>query len=205
MKVYKHYGPWGFIKLLVYVFLGTDWTKWHYLRLNTNINEVNKNLKDFDLEVFPLKLSHIAKGDQNVFTGIKLETYKKRFEDSCYFGYGIEENNKLIYSTWISIGNLGLPGVSKPIPLLPNEGLLEDSYCAPSARGRGLHGKMNFYRLKKLYEKGKDRILAIVMDGNVPAMKVQMKSGFEELGTFYIGKILWIPFCTLNKKKFDNK
>lgn len=205
MKIYKNYNFWEFVRMVMSVIIGTEWHKLHYLRLKTNIDKLEKKLDGFDLDVSDLKLSHIVKGDQNVFKGEKLELYKKRFSDKNYFGYGILENDKLIYSTWISIGNLGLPGVTKPIPLLPNEGLLEDSYCAPSARGRGIHGKMNYYRLKKLYEKGKDQVLAIVMDGNTPAMKVQMKSGFEELGTFYIGKILWVPFCTLNKKKFDKR
>lgn len=205
MKIYKNYSIKEFFRLLISVFLGTQRQKFHYLRLNTGMDELNSKLKGFDLDVFPLKYSDMSKADSNVFKGDKLELYKKRFQDENYYGYGIEENGKIIYSTWISTGNLGLPGVKKLIPLLPNEGLLEDSYCAPEARGRGLHGKMNFYRLKKLNELGKNRVLAIVMDGNTPAMKVQLKSGFEELGVFYIGKILWIPYCTLNKNKFDNQ
>ena len=54
-------------------------------------------------------------------------------------------------------------------------------------------------------ELGKDRVLAIVLDGNVPAMKVQLKSGFEELGVFYLGKIFGIKFCSLKKKQYDAK
>lgn len=185
--------------------LKTDFKKFGYFRLNTNIEQVDEKLKGFELDVQPLTLEMVLKGDPNVFKGKKLELYKKRFKDPAYYGYGIMENDSLIYSTWFSTENLGLPGVTKRIPLLPNEGLLEDSYCAPSARGRGLHGKMNNYRLKKLYEKGRNRIIAIVMYGNTPALKVQLKCGFEELGTFYMGKVFGIQFCTLNKKQYDNK
>lgn len=177
----------------------------HYLRLNTDILTVEEQLKGFDLTVLPLTMDMILKGDKTVFKEEKLELYKKRLDDSSYYGYGIMEAGKLIYSTWFSIDNLGLPIITTRIPLLPNEGLLEDSYCAPEARGRGIHGKMNYYRLKKLSELGKNRVLAIVQDGNTPAMKVQMKSGFEELGTFYIGKILGIKFCTLKKEHYDAK
>ena len=177
----------------------------HYLRLNSDIAVINEKLQGFDLDVHPLSLEMVLKGDITVFKGAKLERYKKRLQDTVYHGYGIMEDDKLIYSTWFSTDNLGLPIITKRIPLLPNEGLLEDSYCAPSARGRGLHGKMNFFRLKKLYELGKDRVLAIVLDGNVPAMKVQLKSGFEELGVFYLGKIFGIKFCTLKKSKYDAK
>lgn len=162
-------------------------------------------MKGFDLEVLPLSLDMVLTGDKNVFKGEKLELYKKRLQDQAYHGYGIMEDGKLFYSTWFSTDNLGLPLITKRIPLLPNEGLLEDSYCAPEARGRGMHGKMNFYRLSKLHELGKDRVLAIVLDGNVPAMKVQLKSGFEELGVFYLGKIFGIKFCTLKKNQYDAK
>ena len=64
---------------------------------------------------------------------------------------------------------------------------------------------MNMYRIKKLYEMGRNRVIAIVLDGNIPAMKVQIKSGFVDLGVFYIIKIFGMKFCTLNKRKYDNK
>lgn len=205
MSILKGHSLGEAIKYFLSRYCATEWNKMHYLRLKSNIDIINEKLQGFDLEVLPLTLDMVLKGDSTVFEGDKLERYKKRLQDHAYHGYGIMEDNKLIYSTWFSTDNLGLPIITKQIPLLPNEGLLEDSYCAPSARGRGLHGKMNFFRLKKLYELGKDRVLAIVLDGNVPAMKVQLKSGFEELGVFYLGKIFGIKFCTLKKKQYDAK
>lgn len=205
MSFYKGYSFTEVVRIVLSKYLATNCYKMHYLRLNTDIDAVQKKLEGFDLKVQPLTLEMVLHGDQSVFRGEKLELYKKRLKDPAYHGYGIMDNGKLIYSTWFSTENLGLPIITKKIPLMSNEGLLEDSYCAPSARGRGLHGKMNFYRLKKLHELGKDRVLAIVLDGNIPAMKVQMKSGFEELGVFYLGKIFGIKFCTLKKQRFDNK
>lgn len=205
MRILKGHSLSVVIKYFLSRFFATEWSKMHYLRLNTDIEAVHKKLEGFDLNVLPLTLDMVLKGDNTVFKGAKLDLYKKRIQDPAYHGYGIMEDGKLIYSTWFSTDNLGLPLITKRIPLLPNEGLLEDSYCVPSARGRGLHGKMNFYRLKKLHELGRDRVLVIVLDGNTPAMKVQMKSGFEELGVFYLGRILGIKFCTLNKAKFDSK
>lgn len=205
MRILKGHTLGEAIKYFLSCYCATEWHKMHYLRLNTDINVINERLKGFNLDVLPLTLDMVLKGDNTVFKGAKLDLYKKRIQDPAYHGYGIMEDDKLVYSTWFSTDNLGLPIITKRIPLLPNEGLLEDSYCAPSARGRGLHGNMNFFRIKKLHELGKDRVLAIVLDGNVPAMKVQMRSGFEELGVFYLGKILGIKFCTLNKAKFDSK
>ena len=205
MKLLKGHTLGEVVKYILSRYLATEWSKMHYLRLNINPEVIEEKLNGFDLTVLPLTLDMVLAGDTNVFKGEKLELYKKRLKDPAYHGYGIMEDDKLIYSTWFSTDNLGLPLITKRIPLLPNEGLLEDSYCAPEARGRGLHGKMNFFRLKKLHELGKDRVLAIVLDGNVPAMKVQMKSGFEELGVFYLGRIFGIKFCTLKKSKYDAK
>ena len=205
MIIYKGHSFRDIIKIILSKFLATECYKMHYLRLNTDIEAVHKKLEGFDLNVQPLTLEMVLHGDQSVFRGEKLELYKKRLKDPGYHGYGIMENGKLIYSTWFSTENLGLPIITNKIPLMSNEGLLEDSYCAPSARGRGLHGKMNFFRIKKLHELCKDRVLAIVMDGNVPAMKVQKKSGFEDIGVFYLGKIFGIKFCTLKKATYDAK
>lgn len=205
MKLLKGHTFGEAVKYILSRYLATEWSKLHYLRLNINPEVIEEKLNGFDLTVHPLTLNMILAGDKNVFRGEKLELYKQRLQDPAYHGYGIMENGKLIYSTWFSTENLGLPLITKRIPLLPNEGLLEDSYCAPEARGRGMHGKMNFYRLQKLHELGKDRVLGMVLDGNVPAMKVQLKSGMEDLGVFYLGKIFGIKFCTLKKKHFDAK
>lgn len=192
-----------YIKAILSRFFATEVYKMHYLRLKINMDFINEKLADFDLDVTPLTLDMVKHGDSNIFKGEKLELYRERLNDPAYHGYGIMEDGNLIYSTWFSTENLGLPIITKRIPLLPEEGLLEDSYCAPAARGRGLHGKMNFYRIKKIHELGKKYVLAIVLDGNVPAMKVQMKSGFKEIGVFYVGRILGMKFCTLKKQKME--
>ena len=196
------YKAWTFfLRRILHISIG----KLHYLRLNTDIDVVNKKLEGFNLPVKELTYEDFLKGDKTVFKGKKLELYRARLQDKNYRCYGIIENGKLIYSTWFSLERLGLPVVTKPIYLLPNEGLLEDSYCDPLARGRGLHSMMNYYRIKKLYELGKTRVLGMVLEGNTPAFKVQFKSGMEDLGTFYNGFFLGIKINTLKKEKFDGK
>ena len=187
------------------MFLGTSFHKAHYLRLNIDINETYKKLEGFDLNVKELSLDDFALGVQTVFKGAKMEVYKRIFQDQTYKAYGIIENGRLVYSTWISLHHLGMSVETEPVYLADNEGYLEDSYCDPIARGRGLHGKMNNYRIKKIYDAGKERVIAIVQHGNTPAFKVQFKSGFEDLGTFWHGSVLGVKFNTLNKANYDGK
>ena len=201
----KKYGLWGVFKYVGRVFLGTSFYKAHYLRLNIDINETYKKLEGFDLNVKELSLDDFALGDQTVFKGAKMEVYKRRFQDQTYKAYGIIENGRLVYSTWISLHRLGMSVETEPVYLADNEGYLEDSYCDPIARGRGLHGKMNNYRIKKIYDAGKERVIVIVQHGNTPAFKVQFKSGFEDLGTFWHGTVLGVKFNTLNKANYDGK
>jgi len=191
----------GFLRRVLKTQIG----KIHYLRLDIDILKVNKALEDFNLPVKGLVYEDFLIGDKAVFSGKKLDLIKARIEDPYYKAYGIIENGRLIYSTWISLKQLGLPiNLKKPILMAEDEGLLEDSYCDPIARGRGLHGKMNNYRIKKLYELGKRQVIALVLDGNTPALKVQSKCGFKELGIFYCGYLLGRSYSTLKKSKFDN-
>lgn len=176
----------------------------HYLVLDINIEDIQQELSNFSLPVKELEYNDFLLGDSSVFNSHKLNGVMRRLNDGTHKAYGIIENGKLIYSTWISLKELSLP-VSTKYLLSQKEGLLEDSYCNVNARGRGLHFKMNIFRISKLYELGKKRVVAIVLDGNTPAFKVQFKSGFREIGTFYCGKFFGISFSTLNKSKYENK
>lgn len=206
LEKFKKYGFSVAMKTALRRYFGTQIGTIHYLRLNTDIVKLNKEMMNFDLDVKVLTYEDFLKGDKTVFTRTKLELIKNRLNDPNYVAYGIIENDILIYSTWVSLKQLGLTiKLNKPILMEPNEGLLEDSYCDPIARGRGIHSKMNFYRIKKLYEMGKTRVLALVLEGNIPAFKVQYKSGFEDIGTFRCGKLFGRNYLTLKKNRFDRK
>lgn len=201
----KKYGVKGAWTFFCHRIINTYLVKAHYLRLNIDIEKTNKLLEGFDLDVKELAYEDFLKGDPNVFKGSKMDLYKTRCADPTYKAYGIIENDRLIYSTWVSLHKMGMVIERNQEYLAPNEGYLEDSYCDPIARGRGLHSRMNNYRIKKIYEAGKNRVIAIVQEGNIPAMKVQLKSGFEEIGYFYHGHIFGIKVNTLKKEKFDGK
>jgi hypothetical protein len=189
-------------EILIYLlnrFFNTYLMKFFYMSLVINMNEIYKKL-DTNLKVEELNLDSFLLGDKLVFNEKKMGIIEDRLKDPSYKAYGIVENDVLLYSTWISYKKLGLPVQSKYY-LEADEALLEDSYCHPNARGKGLHTKMNLYRIAKIYEAGKTKVVAIVLDNNVAALKVQVKSGFRNMGVFYAGKILGFSFSTLNKIK----
>lgn len=195
-------GAWLFFSRRV---IKTYLIKAHYLRLNIDPAKIESLMKGFDLDVKELTYEDFLLGDPNEFQGSKMDVYRKRFQDPTYKAYGIIENGRLVYSTWISYHKMGMSIEAKPQFLADNEGYLEDSYCDPVARGRGLHGKMNNYRIQKIMEDGKERVIVIVQEGNTPAFKVQFKSGLEEIGTFYHGYILGIKVNTYKKEQFEGK
>jgi GNAT superfamily N-acetyltransferase len=183
-------------------YLNIEIYKLHYLKINININDIICELHDFDLNVKELSYEDFLLGDKTVFFGKKMLIIKQRLEDSSYKAYGIIQNDILLYSAWISLEKLGLP-VESNIRLNKNEGLLEDAYCHPKARGRGIHQKMVPYRLFKLYEFGKREAIAIVLNGNAPAYKALNKAGFKDIGIFYACRLFGIPYVFLDKNKFD--
>lgn len=192
------------LKIITRRLLKTYCYKMHYLALDIDIDDIRQRLSVIDLPVRELQYEDFLHGNPSFFTSSKLEGVKQRLTDGQHKAYGIIDDDKLIYSTWIGLEQLSLP-VKSNHKLAKNEGLLEDSYCDVSARGKGLHYQMNIFRVNELYKFGKNRVIAIVMSGNQPAFKVQYKTGFHECGTFYCGEIFGIAFSTLNKSKYENR
>ena len=199
----KKYGLSGLLEFLTHKIIKTYWVDIHYLKTNINYKQISNKLKNLDLKVQKLDYDDFLLGDPNEFSEQKLRIIKRRLNSDFYHCYGLVENDKLIYSTWISLKKIGLPIVDGITDLLGNEGFLEDSYCHPSHRGKGLHSKFNLYRMAKIYELGKKNCLVFVFKGNIAALKVQLRAGFTDLGIFSVGKIFGFNFTTLNKKKFD--
>ena len=207
MNILEKINKYGVFKsgiILLKKLFGIRIEKFHYLKLKIDIDRVNQSLLSFDLPVKQLKYEDFLLSDSSQLTHKKLLSIKSRLSDGDHIAYGIIDNNQLIYSNWVSLRTLSLP-IKRSFELLPNEGSLEDGYCRPQERGKGIHSKMNYYILSQLYHNGKDTAIAIVLDGNTPAQRVKYKSGFKEYGTFYCGKFFGIEFTTLNKCKYDNR
>lgn len=185
-----------FVSLMRRAF-GFQLYKVHYLGRN-----IVPTATPIDNRVRQLKYDDFLLGEKEVFNDEKLSLIANRLQSNTYKAYGIIENNRLVYSCWISLENLGLPVVLKhPIQVGKQQGYLEDAYCSVIARGQGLHTAMIPYRLSRLAEYGKNVGIITVLDGNIPALKANLKSGMIDLGTFYCGKVFWKPFCTLTKQK----
>lgn len=151
----------------------------YLLQYDIDSIEVEKKIKKFDyscvkkLEVEDLLLL-------KDFDSAKIELLKKRLLSREYSGYAIWQNDMIVYITWISWANMNYPSLfNLQHTLQTNEALLEDSYCHPDYRGRGFHSMMNFFRINEIKKMGKTTVLALVLKENNPALKVQLKSGFQ--------------------------
>lgn len=171
--------------------LGFHYESFWYLINSINIEEVRQEMRKYSYDdVKELTINDFKNGDSEIFNEDKLELIKDRLKNNKFWSYGILHNSILVYSTWISKNNINFnTTISKTLPLNSRQAVLEDSYCHPNFRGKGLHSKMNLYRLLKSYEQNNNDAIAIVVSENIPALKVQLKSGFRKEK-----KIIFIKF-----------
>lgn len=133
-----------------------------------------------------LTLKHF--NTSTIISETKKQLFKQRFSSEDYSCYGIIKDTEIVYYTWISWKYMNYPSsFNKQEELLEGEALLEDSFCHPEYRGQGFHSKMNRFRLQKIGDRGRTKVLALVLKENTPALKVQLKNGFKilEKVTFY--------------------
>lgn len=203
----KQFGFWGFLKRIAKFFLrkiGINVNSYYYMVNHINAEAHRKQFEAANLlAVKELTYDDFLKGDTSVFNEKKLTLIQQRLADGTYKAFGIIENGQLIYSCWISLKKLESSDACVESGLGEKEGLLVDAYCSPVARGRGLHGAMNAYRLWQLSQHGKNRAVVIVLKENTPAYKSQLKVGFEVAFKYYtleIGKKHYTNFFKLKEK-----
>jgi len=163
--------------------------------------------KSYNLPINPCKLNYedFLNSDSTEFTEKKLNLFKKRLESGNFVAYGEFIDGKLAYSTWVSFKHTSIVIVNKVIQLSDQEAVLEDSFCHPEYRGRGLHSMYNLFRLQLVHSASKSFAIVLVFSNNSAAIKTQEKSGFVNVGSFKIGKIFGFPFSTFNKDNLDKK
>lgn len=112
------------------------------------------------------------------FDDFKLAIFKKRFEDKFYEAFGVYDNDKLIYSTWISTKDVEISVNTLGLELEEDEALLLDIITHPEYRRQGLHNFMNIFCLERIMELNKTKAVVLVLKENIPARKSQERSGF---------------------------
>lgn len=178
---YKQYGWRIFPRLIKSVLrrLGIQYEVFYLLEWSVNTEELNQKMEDHDFsDIQELTIADLKTSVS--FSEQKKSLFQLRLKSKEYSCYGIKQDDEIIYSTWISWRNMGYPSYfNKAEKLQENEALLEDSFCHPTQRGKGLHSKMNLFRMQRISEKGRSAVLALVLKENTPALNVQLKSGFR--------------------------
>lgn len=188
---FKQYGSSAFPRLIKVVLrkVGVIFETFYLLKYNINEVDINTQFNKFDysnvIEITEKDISSISFLDD-----AKIELYRERFKNGAYSCFAIEENEEIEYLTWISWKHMNYPTFfEKSEDLEANQALLEDSFCSPQHRGKGYHSKMNIFRLKKISDREKTEVLVLVLKENKPALKVQLKSGFNYYSSIRFVKI----------------
>lgn len=180
-SLFKQYGLSAFPRIFKAVLRKTGITieSFYLLKYTVIESAINEKLINYNYS----DVKEITKNDVQKINFINEEKSKlfiDRFNEGNYSCYAIMVAEEIQYLTWISWKHMNYPSIfNKQDELKPNQALLEDSFCSPNHRGKGYHSKMNMFRLKKISEKGKTEVLALVLMENKPAIKVQLKSGFN--------------------------
>lgn len=192
----KQYGSSALPRLLKVGFrkIGVVYETFYLLKYVVNEININQLFKKFDysnvIELTENDIRRLSFVDDK-----KALLFKKRFKSGFYSCFAIEENEEIQYLTWVSWKQMNYPTFfEKSEALKPNQALLEDSFCSPQHRGKGYHSKMNIFRLKKISDREKTEVLALVLKENKPALKVQLKSGFN-----YYSRIRFVKIGRWNK------
>jgi len=110
----------------------------------------------------------------------KYDRFVERIKNPSLRLYAVVDGKKVCYYTWISLDEFIFPRyVKQTKKLCSEEAFLFDSACADEYKGKGFHSYMNVYRLRKIYEEGRQIGQVLVLIGNKPAIKVQQKSGMK--------------------------
>ena len=170
-----------------------------------NYEDLDKRLKKIDVS----NVKKITLKDFDTFSGLnqsRKELYKKRLDEGSYFVFGIFNNNKLVYYSWVSLKNIELPfGFQSKIKLESNQALLVDSFCDADYRGLGYHSKVNIVRQKAILDSGRTEAKAIVVKDNTPSIKVQLKSDFILSNKIVLKKIFKKEYIRIQKIKTNAK
>jgi len=195
------YGPVNsvrrFIKLLLRasgVYFETFW----YLVNELDEENIKSKMRNFDYsDVRRLTVDDFKTSFHKVFNEQKLDLITKRLNNDRHKGYGIFHDGHLIYSAWISTDKIIYSSsISKTTPIRSHQAILEDSYCDPDFRNKGLNTKMTLYRLSKIAEIGLTEAVSIVTVDNRPSLKTLLKCGFQRVKKISVIKILGRTFCT---------
>ena len=119
-----------------------------------------------------------------------MDLFKTRFQSGTYSCFGIKDNAKVVYYTWISWKHMSYPVMfNLSGNLRENEALIENSFCDPSHRGKGYHSKMILFSLCEMAKQKKKKALVLILKENRPALKAQKKSDFSIVKKIVLTKV----------------
>lgn len=122
--------------------------------------------------------------------------YSKMLKNGDVIILGYLEGN-CVFRLCIQMSGIVLFDGGKVYNLKKNEGYIHYVFCAPEARGKGIH-KSSLYYLKKQFPMYK--FYTAVKQNNIPSLSAFKSQGFEINGSVFTLNILFTRFAFIKNK-----
>ncbi|MGJ7024426.1 hypothetical protein [Petrimonas sulfuriphila] len=177
---------------------------YYLFEISITSDSLNVNLLPDPYRVAEITKENIRQYDFSLFAN-KYPRFVERIQNPVNKCYVVLDKEKVCYYTWISLTDFIFPRYVKEVRKLDKDvAFLFDSQCAKEYRGNGFHSYMNIFRLQKIGEDNKTKALGLILAGNKPAFKVQLKSGMKITHTLRTFCCNWLNINRIKFVEYEN-
>jgi len=117
-----------------------------------------------------------------------MERFYRMFDNGS-IGFIAFQNDQAVGCAWIS-QKIDPSMIRVQVPLRPGDACVHNLFVSPTHRGQGIGQALVSHRLQFLREHGYKRAIAAVLKDNIPALKVDKKTGYTPIGEMTHTRIL---------------
>jgi GNAT superfamily N-acetyltransferase len=118
-----------------------------------------------------------------------MERFYKMFDNGSV-GFIAWQSDRAVGCCWLS-QKIYPSMIRVQVPLRPGDACAHNLFVSPTHRGQGIGQALVSHRLQFLREHGYKRAIAAVLKDNIPALKVDTKTGYTPIGDMTHTRVLF--------------
>jgi GNAT superfamily N-acetyltransferase len=118
-----------------------------------------------------------------------MERFHRMFDNGS-IGFIAFQNDQAVGCAWTS-QKIDPTMIRVQVPLRPGDACVHNLFVSPTHRGQGIGQALVSQRLRFLREHGYERAVAAVLKDNIPALRVDEKMGYTQIGEMMHTRILF--------------